>query len=168
MRVHRRTDVVDAPVDDPVVQDAPVVRRTVAQPWSPAQIVGLAIGIGFVVLGVAALAKTGSPHLYTPRDTVWHLGHTPLLGWIDIGFGALLILASVVPGGVRSLMALLGAGALAFGIVILVNAAPHRVSRYFDATHVNGWLYVAVGAVLVLAAFASPVVVPGGRVDVTR
>jgi hypothetical protein len=171
MRVHRRTDVVEAPAADPrdpvVVPEAPAVRRTTATPWSPAQLVGMAIGIGFVVLGIAAVAKTGSSHLYTPTRTIWHLGHTPLLGWIDVAFGALLILASAVPGAVRSLMALLGAAALAFGIVILVDAAPYRVHRYFAATHVNGWLYVAVGGALLLAAFASPVFA-GRSVDVRR
>jgi len=146
----------------------PSTRTTATRTWSPAQFISLAIGIGFVVLGITVLARTGSSDWYTPVRTVWHLGHTPLLGWIDIAFGALAILCGVVPGAIRSLMGLLGAAALAFGIVILVDAAPHRMHRYFGVTHVNGWLYVAVGAVMLLAAFLAPVFVSGGGVDVRR
>jgi len=169
MRVHRRQDVLDTRAGDPVVQEERVAPRTTAtRTWSPAQFISLAIGIGFVVLGITVLARTGSSDWYTPVRTVWHLGHTPLLGWIDIAFGALAILCGVVPGAIRSLMGLLGAAALAFGIVILVDAAPHRMHRYFGVTHVNGWLYVAVGAVMLLAAFLAPVFVSGGGVDVRR
>jgi hypothetical protein len=170
MRVLRRHEVVDdAPATDPVVDDDRVVRRTTTAPraWSPAQLVGLVIGIGFVVLGITALADTGTSHLYTPLTTVWHLGHSPLLGWIDIAFGALLILASIVPGGLRWLMALLGAGSLALGIVIVVDSAPVRLHRWLGINHTNGWLYIVVGAVLILAAFASPIFV-SGNVDVRR
>jgi hypothetical protein len=133
--------------------------RATTLTWSPAQLIALAVGIGFVVLGAAVLAKTGSSHLYTPLVVVWHLGHSPLLGWIDVGFGLLLILTAVIPGGVRAFMGLLGAGALAFGIVVLVDAAPNRLHRWLGVTHTNGWLYVGVGAALVLAAFALPVFV---------
>ena len=107
--------------------------------------------------------KTGSPHLYTPHATVWHLGFSPLLGWCTIAFGGLLVLASVVPGAVRSVMALLGAIAVALGIVIVVDAAPGRLHRWLGVSHTNGWLYIAVGAVLVLAAMVSPVFVSDRR-----
>jgi hypothetical protein len=168
MRVHRRQDVLDTPAYDPAVTDDRIVsRRTAVRVWSPAQFVSLAIGIGFVVLGIAALARTGSSDWYTPVRTIWHLGHTPLLGWIDIAFGALAILAGVVPGGLRWLMGLLGAAALAFGIVVLVDAAPYRMHRYFGVNDTYAWLAVAVGAVMLLAAFLAPVFVSGG-VDVRR
>ena len=128
-----------------------------ATPWSPAQFIGLAVGIGFVVLGIAAVNKTGSSDWFSPHATVWHLGHSPLLGWCEIAFGALLVLASVVPGAIRSLMALLGAIAAALGIVILVDAAPGRLQHWLGVTNTNGWLYLAVGAGLILTAFAAPV-----------
>src|SRR5947207_8345583 len=94
--------------------------RTTASVWSPAQIVGLIVGIGFAVLGIAALARTGfdTAHLDTPHKVMWGLRHSPLLAVIEIAFGALMILASVVPGGARSLMGLIGAAALVLGIVV--------------------------------------------------
>src|SRR5689334_10229898 len=133
-RTNRNTDVVDdRDVAAPVAADELVARRRSAVAWSPAQIISMIVGIGFIVLGVAAVAKTGSSHLLTPRAVVWHLGHTPLLGWIEIAFGVLAVIAAVVPGGSRWLMGLLGAVALAAGIVVLVNAAPYHVHRWFNA-----------------------------------
>jgi hypothetical protein len=128
-------------------------------PWSPLQIIGLIIGIGFAALGIATVARTGfdTSHIYTPQADVWRLPHTPLFGLIEIGFGALLVLASVPPGGMRSLTMLLGAAALAFGIVILVEAAPNRLEHWLGVRPINGWLYTIVGAVLVLSALLMPV-----------
>ena len=146
-----------AVVEGDVVDDRVVGRA--APIWSPAQIIGLAGGIGFVILGIAALARTGfdTSHLYSPHAVVWHFSHTPLLGVIEIAFGAVLLLASVVPGGFRSLMALLGAIALGFGLVVLLDVAPHRLFHWLGVTHRNGWLFVIAGAVLLLAALFSPV-----------
>lgn len=127
--------------------------------WSPAQIIGLIVGIGFVVLGVASVVRTGfdTSHIYTPHDVVWHLPQSPLFAVIEIGYGVLMILASVVPGGSRWLMGLLGAIALAFGLVIVVGTTPSRLNHWLAVTHRNGWLFVVVGAVVLLAAILSPV-----------
>lgn len=151
-------DVTGQDVVEGDVVDNRVVGRA-APIWSPAQIVGLAGGIAFVILGIAALARTGfdSSHLYRPHAVVWHLSHSPLLGAIEIAFGALLILASVVPGGLRSMMALLGAIALGFGLVVLLDVAPHRLFHWLGVTHRNGSLFVIAGAVILVAALFSPV-----------
>ncbi len=153
-RARRAPDeVVDTTTAEPVVHEQATYTAT---PWSPAQLIGLVVGIGFVVLGIAALNQTGSTDLYSPHATVWHLGHSPLLGWAEIGFGVLLVLASVVPGAARSLMVLLGAVALTLGILIVADVATARLQRWLGVDDTNGWLYVVVGAVLVLTAFASP------------
>ncbi len=133
-------------------------------PWSPAQIIGLIVGIGFVVLGVAAVVRTGfdTSHIYSPHVVVWQLPQSPLFALIEIAYGVLLIAASVVPGGMRSLMGLLGAIALAFGLVIVVGSTPTRLNHWLGVTHRNGWLFVIVGAVVLLAAILSPVF-GGGR-----
>jgi len=125
--------------------------------WSPAQFVGLIVGIGFTVLGIAALARTGfsTAHVYVPHRSVWHLPHSPLLALIEIGYGVLMILVSVVPGGARALMAMLGAAALVLGLVILTGP-PHRVVNWLAVNHRSGWLFTIAGAVTVIAAVASP------------
>ncbi len=144
--------------------------RVEATPWSPAQIVGLIVGIGFTVLGVVALVRTGfhTDHIYTPKAVVWHLSHSPLLALCEIGFGVLMILASVVPGGSRTLMGVLGAIALVFGILILVNASQSDFQNWFGVTHRNGWLYTITGAVVLLSALLSPVFLAGGTASRRR
>src|SRR5690349_23446726 len=111
--------------DVPVTRTAQVVDETpeplTTHAWSPAQIIGLAVGIFFAALGIAGVVRTGfnTAHIYVPHRTAWTFAHSPLLAVVEIGFGALLILSSVVPGGLRWLMGLLGAAALVFGIVIV-------------------------------------------------
>jgi len=138
--------------------------------WSPAQIVGLVVGIGFIVLGVGALAKTGfdTDHIYRPTAVVWHMQHSPLFGAIEVGFGVLMVLASVIPGGSRTLLAFLGAISLAFGLVLLGESVPNRLNDWLGVTHRNGWLFAIVGGVVLLAALLAPVF--GGHVHrhVTR
>lgn len=158
------TDARSEVVDDQRTTEA------VMPTWSPAQFVGLIMGVGFAVLGIAAVARTGfnTDHIYTPHDMVWNLPHSPLLGVIEIGFGVLMVLSSVVPGGIRTLMGLLGAASLAFGIVVLVEAVSNRLNDWLAVTHRSGLLFTIVGAVVVLAALLSPVFVGGARRQVVR
>ena len=127
--------------------------------WSPGQIIGLIAGIGFAVLGIAAIVRTGfdTAHIYRPHEVVWRLPHSPLLALIEIAYGALLIVASVVPGGIRWLLGLLGAASLTMGVVIVSGSTPQRLNNWLAVTHRNGWLFTIVGAVVVIAALASPV-----------
>jgi hypothetical protein len=155
--------------DEVVRDDASTLEErrspTAVTTWSPAQVIGMIVGIGFTVLGIAAVADLGfdTSDLYQPQREVWQLPHSPLLGLGEIGFGVLMIVASVVPGAVRSLMALLGAGALVFGIAILVEAGIDDLRRWFGVEDSNGWLYAITGAAVLLAAMLSPVFVGGGR-----
>jgi hypothetical protein len=149
-----RRVVEEVPRDDVVVTDT----ATSAQPWSPAQIVAVVIGIGFVLLGIAGLARTGLEltNLSGPHDEVLGFLHTPLLGLIEVGFGVLLILSGVVAGASRGLMAFLGIVAAIFGILLLVNVAPNRLHHWLGVGDPYGWLSLIVGVVLLAAAFFSP------------
>jgi hypothetical protein len=126
--------------------------------WSLAQIIGLIVGIGYTALGIAAVVDTGfnTDHLDTPHHMVWNFAHSPLLGAIEIAFGVLMILASIVPGGARVSLAFLGAVALIFGIVVLAVSTPNSLNDWLATTHRNGWLYLITGAVVLLAALFSP------------
>ncbi len=158
----RRTDVVTE-TSRPTQSDYQVAegrtREAVTPLWSPLQIVGLIVGIGMGVLGIAAVARTGfdTAHIYTPHDLVWKFPHSPLLGVIEIGFGLVMVLASVVPGGLRALLALLGAISLAFGIVVLIEQTPNRLNDWLAVAHRNGLLFAVSGAVVLLASLWSPV-----------
>jgi hypothetical protein len=142
------------PQEQVVVED----RTVVSHPWSPAQVVAVVIGIAYVILGIAALAKTGFPvdHVMSPQHDVLGFRHTPLLGAIEIAFGALLIVSGVVAGGARTLMAFLGVVATLFGILLLVNVAPNRLHHWLGVGDPYGWLSLVAGVILVLAAFFSP------------
>ena len=134
-------------------------------PWSPAQIIALIIGALFLAFGGIALARGGFDDM-TEHVTVAGLHYTSIRGIVDLVLGALLIAAGAMPGASRATMSLLGALALAGGIVVLVEP-----SRFHDllGTHVeNGWIYVAAGAVLLIAAFAAPVIFGTGRVTYRR
>jgi hypothetical protein len=130
--------------------------------WSPAQLVAMAIGLFFAILGGIALARTGLDlnDVHHPHDIVgwgdWH--HTPLLGLIELGFGVLLLVSAVVPGGSRTLMGLLSTAAFGFGIFVLADAAPARLHNWLGVHDANGWLYLVVGAAGMLAAMFSPIV----------
>src|SRR4051794_13979181 len=159
--------------DDPVIvagDDFEEVDRrhgmtVAAPPFSPAQFIALIGGLGFLVLGIAAVAQTGfdTDHIYRPHERVWGLWHSPLLGLIEIGFGVLLLIAAVVPGGLRELMALLGAASLAFGLVIFVDSARDDLNRWLGVTERSGWFFTIVGAVILLTAMLSPVFFPATR-----
>jgi hypothetical protein len=157
--VHERADTPGYP--DYVERD---VQRAAAIAWSPAQLIGLVVGVGFTVLGIVAVVRTGfdTSHIYTPRVIVWHLAHNPLLAMSEIGFGVLMIIASVVPGGLRTLMGLLGAAALVLGIVVLAGPS-HRLTHWLGVGHSSGLFFTIIGAVVVLAAVISPVFFTGGQ-----
>jgi len=149
-----RRDVREVPADEIVVED----RAMAPNPWSPAQIVAVLVGVGFVILGIAALARTGLQvdDIMSPQREVLSLNHTPLLGVIEIAFGALLILSGVVPGAARSMMAFLGVISAIFGLLLLVNVAPNRFHHWLGVGDPYGWMALIVGIVLLVAAFASP------------
>jgi hypothetical protein len=154
------------PEDEVVLED----RTAVTHPWSPAQIVAVIIGIGFLILGIAALARTGVPvdHIMRPQEEVLGFRHSPLLGAIEIVFGALLIVSGVVVGAARSLMAFLGVVAATFGLLILIDVAPHRLHHWLGVGDPYGWFSLAAGVVLLLAAFFSPEFAGGSRTRATR
>ncbi len=132
----------------------PIMTRT----WSPAQVVAIVAGIGFMALGVGALAQTGFTidHVMRPTQDVAGFRHTPLLGVAEVGFGALLLLTGGVAGGLRSLMAVLGVGAAALGGLLVTDVAPNRLHSWLGVGHRYGWMVIIVGGVVFVAALVAP------------
>ena len=157
----RRRTVVDDRADAAVAEDEVAARRTAVErpPWSPAQLIALAIGIISTVIGVIALTKTGihadAMDVVRSNGPLWQ--HT---AWLAVGetvFGLLMIGAGVIPGAARGLMTFLGILALAFGIAVLVDKTDLLAE---DAT---GWAFIIAGALSLIAASVSPVFWGGGR-----
>jgi hypothetical protein len=132
---------------------------------TPVQVLPVAVGSGYLLLGAIGVASTGVPldHLDRPVVQVAGFAHTPALGLAELGFGALLVLAGLVAGGARSLMALLGAIAAAFGVALLVDVEPGRLSRWLAVGGPYGWLSVIVGVFLIVTALFLPDVDPEDR-----
>ncbi|HLZ73069.1 MAG TPA: DUF4383 domain-containing protein [Dehalococcoidia bacterium] len=133
-------------------------RRVIWAPWSPAQLVALAFGVFFVVIGAVAMARGGLDANTFDSKIVNVLGfdHTALLGVIELVFGLLLLLAGALPGAGRGTMAFLGVAALGFGIVVLATADQLRST--LGVTTANGWLYVITGIVNLVVAMVAPVI----------
>ena len=147
--------------DRAVAEDEVSSRRAAVErpPWSPAQLIALAIGIISTVIGVVALTKTGihsnTMDVVRSNGPLWQ--HTAWLAIGEIAFGLIMIGAGVVPGGARGLMTFLGILALAFGIAVLVAKNDLRAE---DAT---GWAFIIAGGLSLLAAALSPVFFTGTR-----
>jgi vacuolar-type H+-ATPase subunit I/STV1 len=139
-------------------QTESVVDTKRGRQWSPAQFVSLVVGVAAVVFGIFALAKTGihGDALRSPHRELWSFDHTPLLAVVEIGFGVVLILASVSAAGSRAFMALVGALAVAFGVLIVADAWPVRMHRWFGVHDRNGWLFVIVGGIVVITGLILP------------
>lgn len=167
---HRHdTEELDLPAEDragpsPAPEPAPRQRTTVYRStWSPAQMIALAGGIFFVVLGGIALARGGLQDLLT-HVSVGGFHHTSLLGLVELTVGLLMLAMGAIPGTDRSGMIFMGSLLLAFGIVVGVQGESFHAVL---GTHSNnGWLYVLVGTVLLIAALVAPIVLD--REDVYR
>jgi len=127
--------------------------------WSPAQIVAVVLGIAATAFGAVALARTGiHPNaLPDPRTTVLGFPHTQVLAYAEIAFGLLMIIAGMAPVAGTSLMSFLGAVALALGVVVVAKVWPARMAHWLGVAPNDGWLFVAVGGVALLAALMLPV-----------
>ena len=138
--------------------------------WSPAQIVSIGVGVASIIFGVLALERTGL-HIDNLTGSRFHdefsgFHHTPLLALLEIAFGLFLALAGLRPVFGRSLMTLLGFAAFGLGFVIVADFWPARMHEWLGAHDRNGWLFIAAGAVLLVAAFVLPIF--GGTRDVVR
>jgi hypothetical protein len=133
--------------------------RTVTAPRQrraprPANVIAAVAGIFMITLGFWALIKTGlnTDHIFTPSKEVLGLPHTPTLALGEIGFGILLLFAAATGAFGTFLITLLGAASLAFGVTVLSDSWTGRVHRWTAANHDNGWMFILIGAVFVLAA----------------
>jgi hypothetical protein len=120
----------------------------------PANVFAVVRGILVIALGVWALIETGlnTDHIFTPSKKVLGLPHTPTLALGEIGFGILLLFAAATGAFGTFLIAVLGAASLAFGVIVVSDSWTSRVQPWTSASHDTGWMFILIGAVLVLAA----------------
>ncbi len=131
-------------------------RRT----WTPAQFVAGALGLFLVVMGGVAMARAGLDGSWTdPVVEVLGFDHTALMGAIEVGLGLVLIIVAFATWEVRGWLVGLGLLALAFGLIVLIEPAAFDGSLGVESA--SGWLYAAMGAGMMAAAWLSPILVTG-------
>lgn len=126
------------------------------QPWSPAQIVAIVLGIVFVVLGGIALARTGiNSHVTSDHVSVVGSIQTQLMGYIELAYGALLLAVGSIPGAGRGGMSFLGILALVFGIIVV--AQPSSFHHALGIGSGYGVFLIIIGAILAITSMVSPI-----------
>jgi lysylphosphatidylglycerol synthetase-like protein (DUF2156 family) len=118
--------------------------ETVKQRWDIGSLLAVASGVALIVIGAVALVRTGvDSSWYRPVEQVAGIDHTALLGAIEVGVGALLVLAGLA--GARTFAALV---ALVAGVgAALVAIEPSLVDR--ELALERGWaVALAVGGIL--------------------
>ncbi len=131
-------------------------RRT----WTPAQFVAGALGLFLIVMGGVAMARAGLTGSWTdPVVEVLGFDQTALMGAIEVGFGLVLVLVAFATWEVRGWLTGLGLVALAFGLIVLIEPAAFDGTLGLEAA--SGWLYAAMGAGMMAAAWLSPIFVTG-------
>lgn len=154
-----RSVVVEEPVD--VVVDDPVVVRREA--WSPAQIVSMAVGAALLLLGAVALARaaSGGGGLTGLEVSVAGFHHTGLLGLLELFAGLTLVGIGAVPGGAREVMIMFGVVIAGFGLLVAVAGNDLHPALATHGGHAV--LYLLAGTLLIVAAAAAPMFLPGTR-----
>jgi lysylphosphatidylglycerol synthetase-like protein (DUF2156 family) len=117
--------------------------ETVTQRWDIGSLLAVASGVALIVIGAVALVRTGvDSSWYRPVEQVAGIDHTALLGAIEVGVGALLVLAGLA--GARTFAALI---ALMAGVgAALVAIEPSLVDR--ELALERGWaVALAVGGI---------------------
>jgi hypothetical protein len=146
-------------------RDTTVTRRRNRRAKRPSHVIAAVVGLCAIALGVWALIKTGvnTDHIFTPTKDVLGLPHTPALALGEIVFGILLLVAAALGRFGTFLIALAGAALFAFGVIVVSDSWSGRVHRWTAADHDSGWVFIGIGAVLVLAVIL-PLLVSTRRV----
>jgi hypothetical protein len=137
----RDDDIRDDVRDDTMDERRDYPRQAVVQyKWSPANVLVVLAGVALAALGIVALIRTEvNETWYTPVETVARINHTPLLGAIEVGVGALLVILGLL--GVRTLTAFVClAGAVAAAVAAMDPA------RFETELAIERWWAIALAA----------------------
>lgn len=123
--------------------------------WSPAQILAGAVGLFLIVMGGVAMARAGiGSGLTTETVTVFGFGHTALWGLVEVVIGLLFAGAAVGPSNAKRSLGSLGALALAFGLIVLIEPAPFSDSLGISSA--TGALFTGIGAASLVMGWWAP------------
>ncbi|MFN2613976.1 MAG: hypothetical protein ABR552_04055 [Actinomycetota bacterium] len=123
------------------------------RPWIPgvAQLLCLASGIGFVVIGAVGLARSDIHHMTRDVAMVGPFRMTPLLAFIILGIGIIAIAGVADRATARAVGLVLGTALVALGIIALIQ--PVRALGWNEA---DGTIFLVAGGLLLLAGIVTP------------
>jgi hypothetical protein len=118
------------------------------------------IGLASCAFGIWALVETGvdTDQLYRPTETVLGMTQTPAVALVELAFGLLVLFSTLVPVVGRAMFAVLGAAAIAAGVIIVADWWQATTTDFARSDETLGWVYIGVGAVAFLAAMLLPTV----------
>lgn len=147
VRTDDHLDVVATPI--PAAQ----VRTQYASRFTPDAIVGSAVGLILLVVGLLAVTRAGfDGPMSTPVREVLGFTHTTTLGLIEIGIGACLLISSAMVS--RSGEIFFGGVLGIAGFVGAVQTESFTKALALESS--MAWLAVAASVVTVLAALLLP------------
>lgn len=127
--------------------------------WNPTQVVVIVCGIFLMALGGIGLARAGAEGISGATSPevvvgVWH--RTPLMAVVEMSIGFLLVVSGAQRLLPRGLYRAAGSLAIVFGIVLI--SQPATFDSVLGASRNTGWLYAAVGLILLVLGFGAPIV----------
>jgi hypothetical protein len=123
--------------------------------FAPGQLISLAVGVGFIALGLVAMIRAGiDGNFDEPTVEVLRLSHTAWLGLGEVALGVLLVIAGTGAWG-RFLSVPIGALMVIAGVLVL--AEPTEIPERLGMERDYGWVLVLFGALVTLAAMVLPV-----------
>lgn len=139
-------------VDDHVGHEK-VVRTTSLTKFAPDSMITGIVGLGFLLFGLIAIIRGGfDGSLSEPVVDVFGFTHTTILGIVEIGIGLCLLLSAAMSW--RSGALFFGAVLGIAGFVGAVQSDSLQDSLALESS--LGWIAVAAGLIVVVAALALP------------
>jgi len=126
-------------------------------PWSPAQLVAVAVGVVLVVIGGVALARGGVnfSDISLTHSAVAGLHYTCLSALVQLVVGVIIAAGGAYPDSAKGTMIFFGVVLVAFGLIVAID--PTAFATTWGYTEANGVFYIVVGVILGVAAAISPV-----------
>lgn len=122
--------------------------------FTAGQAVSGVLGLLLVIAGGVAMARVGFDSFTGETTTILGIGHTLLMGLIDLVVGLIFLSSASTMFGVRSTLISLGTLALAFGAVVWIEPSPFV--DYLGDGRSLGVAYLVIGLVAVVAGLATP------------
>lgn len=118
------------------------------------QAVAGVIGLFLVVAGGVAMARVGFDSFIGETTTVLGIGHTLLMGLIDLVVGLIFLSSASTMFGVRSTLLGLGTLSIAFGAIVWIE--PDPFVQYLGDGRPLGIIYLVIGIIALVAGLATP------------